>query len=274
MNEEKPGTLPKRGSTPERAPLESGAAASPAEPSAPLPASEPAPKNTAEETESTAPGDDPALPRFLVKPGKVDRWLLTALGIMTVYGLALIPFRAYLLVNHTFIYTLLTGSSLSVLSISAQTPNQPLLWAGLVTVAALSGIKFLVIYYLMGKHWGEEFISWIFASHTPLWYRKLEGFVQRHLYFCLFLAFIPFSPIPATILVAIAGIRKHRGWVVAGYVFLLALLLKCFYLYLGVTFGEGVQPVLMTIDRYMMQATLLLLAYMFFMVWFKNRKKA
>lgn len=217
---------------------------------------------------------DPALPSFLTHPGKVDRWLLTALGLITVYSLALIPLRAYLLLNHTFLYTLLTGSSLSVLSIAARTPDQPLLWAGLVTVAALSAVKFLVVYFFMGKYWGQAFLDWIFSSHTPLWYRKLEGFVQRHIYFCLFLAFLPFSPIPATILVAIAGIRRLKGWAIAGYVFLLALLLKCLYLYLGVTFGEEIKPVLMTIDRYMMQATLALMAYMFLVIWFKNRKKS
>lgn len=233
---------------------------------------------TAQAGSSSAPispaNSDPALPSFLTHPKKVDRWLLTALGLITVYSLALIPLRAYLLINHTFLYTLLTGSSLSVLSLAARTPSQPLLWAGLVTVAALSAVKFLVVYFFMGKHWGQAFLDWIFASHTPLWYRKLEGFVQRHIYFCLFLAFLPFSPIPATILVAIAGIRRFKGWAIAGYVFLLALLLKCFYLYLGVTFGEEIKPVLMTIDRYMMQATLALMAYIFIVVWYKNRKKS
>lgn len=225
------------------------------------------------DAETPAPSSGATLPSFITHPGKVDSWLLIAWALLTIYSLALIPFRAYLLLNHTFLYTLLTGSSLSVLSIAAHTPGQPLLWVGLVTVAALSSAKFLVLYFFMGKLWGQDFIRWIFASHTPLWYRKLEGFVQRHIYFCLFLAFIPFSPIPGTILVAIAGIRRLKGWAIAGYVFLLALLLKSFYLYLGVTFGEGIKPMLMTIDRYMMQATLILMAYMFIVIWFKNRKK-
>lgn len=216
---------------------------------------------------------DPALPPFITHPGKVDRWLLTALGLVTVYSLALIPFRAYLLLNHTVLYTALSGSGLSVLITASRNPGETALLATVTALAALSHLKFMPLYFLMGKHWGQAFLDWMFASHTPLWYRKLEGFVQRNLFLCLFLAFIPFSPIPVTILVTIAGIRKMKGAGIAIYMFILALALKGFYLYLGVTYGEAIQPTLQSIDRVMMQITLVLIAYMFATIWWKNRKK-
>src|SRR5699024_8400402 len=103
--------------------------------------------------------------------------------------------------------------------------------------AAASHIKFMAVYFLMGKYWGQDFITWLFANHTPLWWRKLEGFVEKHLFLSLLLGFIPFSPIPATILVAIAGIRKLKGWVIGLYIYLLAIGNKLFYLYLGLRFG-------------------------------------
>ncbi|MDO4897981.1 MAG: hypothetical protein Q3965_01625 [Rothia sp. (in: high G+C Gram-positive bacteria)] len=228
---------------------------------------------SAPEPEEQKPSD-PALPSFLTHPGTVDKWLLGALAFMTIYSLALIPARAYLIVNLPWLLSLLTGSGLGLLITAAQNTDQPLLWGSLAVAAGLSTIKFMVVYFFMGKHWGQAFIDWIFASHTPLWYRKLEGFVQRHLLLCLFLSFIPFSPIPATILVAIAGIRTMNGWLVFAYCYLLALANKCFYLYLGLTFGEGVQPTLQTIDKYMMQITLVLLAYVFVVNWWKGSKKA
>lgn len=145
--------------------------------------------------------------------------------------------------------------------------------AALTAVAAASHIKFMAVYFFMGKHWGQDFITWLFANHTPLWWRKLEGFVEKHLFLSLLLGFIPFSPIPATILVAIAGIRKLKGWVIGLYIYLLAIGNKLFYLYLGLRFGEGVQPTLETIDRYMMQITLALIAYVFIMNWWRGSKK-
>ena len=72
---------------------------------------------------------------------------------------------------------------------------------------------------------------------------------------------------------AIAGIRKLKGWVIGLYIYLLAIGNKLFYLYLGLRFGEGVQPTLETIDRYMMQITLALIAYVFIMNWWRGSKK-
>lgn len=216
---------------------------------------------------------DPALPPFLMSPGTVDKILLSLLGFMTIFSLAIIPTRAFLLVEHPWALSLLTGSGLGVLITVAQNSHQYLLWGALAVAAALSHIKFMAVYFFMGKYWGQDFISWIFASHTPLWYRKLEGFVERHLLVSLLLGFIPFSPIPATLLVAIAGIRKMKGWVIGIYIYALALLNKCFYLYLGATFGEGIQPTLKTIDRYMMQITLALLLYVVVVNWWKGYKK-
>ncbi|WP_421084593.1 hypothetical protein [Rothia nasimurium] len=221
----------------------------------------------------TQAGQDPSLPNFLLHPGKIDKILLTLLGVMTVFSLVMIPLRPNLMVNAPWLLALLTGSGIGTLITAAQNQQNVLLWSGLALLAALSHIKFLIVYYFMGKHWGQEFISWIFASHTPLWYRKLEGFVERHLLFCLALGFVPFSPIPATILVAIAGIRKVKAWMIGVYIYLLALANKCFYLYLGLTFGEGIQPTLQTIDKYMMQITLALVAYVFILNWYKSSKK-
>lgn len=218
-------------------------------------------------------GQEASLPNFLLHPGKTDKILLSLLGVMTVFSLVMIPLRPNLMVNAPALLALLTGSGIGTLITAAQNQQNILLWSGVALLAALSHIKFLLVYYFMGKHWGQDFIHWIFASHTPLWYRKLEGFVERHLFFCLALGFIPFSPIPATILVAIAGIRRLSGWGIAVYIYLLALANKCFYLYLGLMFGEGVQPTLQTIDKYMLQITLALLAYVFIANWYKSSKK-
>ncbi|MFV8381482.1 hypothetical protein [Corynebacterium hindlerae] len=214
------------------------------------------------------------LPSFMQHPDKVDRILFATLMIMAIYGFALIPFRAVLLLEHTFLYTWLSGSSLSVLILAAQNPDRPVFLGFVVLVAALSMVKFLPLYYWMGKKWGPEFITMSFGGHPPRWFRKLEGFIYRRIDVSLFASYIPFSPIPATIVVAIGGIAKVKGWLVGIYVVVFATMLKCFYLYLGLRFGEGIQSSLETIDKYVMRITLALIAWMFISIWWKNKKKA
>ncbi|QMV84423.1 hypothetical protein HW450_08585 [Corynebacterium hindlerae] len=217
---------------------------------------------------------DKELPSFMQHPDKVDRILFATLMIMAIFGFALIPFRAVLLLEHTFLYTWLSGSSLSVLILAAQNPDRPVFLGFVVLVAALSMVKFLPLYYWMGKKWGPEFITMSFGGHPPRWFRKLEGFIYRRIDVSLFASYIPFSPIPATIVVAIGGIAKVKGWLVGIYVVVFATMLKCFYLYLGLRFGEGIQSSLETIDKYVMRITLALIAWMFISIWWKNKKKA
>lgn len=217
--------------------------------------------------------NDPALPSFLTQPRPIDKVLLSLLAFMTIFSMVMIPLRPNLLVNAPWLVSLLTGSGLGLLITAAQNQGAALMLAALTAAAAASHIKFMAVYFFMGKHWGQGFITWLFANHTPLWWRKLEGFVEKHLFLSLLLGFIPFSPIPATILVAIAGIRKLKGWVIGLYIYLLAIGNKLFYLYLGLRFGEGIQPTLETIDRYMMQITLALIAYVFIMNWWRSSKK-
>lgn len=220
----------------------------------------------------TSPQPANELPSFLAHPDKKDKWLYGALMVIAVYGFAIIPFRAVLLLKHTLLHTFLTGSNLSVLILAAENSQRPAFLVFVIVIAALSTIKFYPLFYMMGKKWGPEFIDMSFGGHPPLWFRKLEGFIHRHLGFCMFLSFVPFSPIPATILVAIAGIEKVKNWVILGYAFIFAVMLKCFYLYLGLRFGPTIQDSLETIDKYVTRITLALIAWMFISIWWKNRR--
>lgn len=213
------------------------------------------------------------LPSFMQNFQRFDWILWGLLAASGIYGLALLPFRAVLLIDYTFVYTVLSGSSLSVLALTAENEDNVGLIVATVLVAAVSMVKFLPLFYLIGKRWGPMFIDYSFMGHPPLWFRKLENFIYRHPGFCLLLSYIPFSPIPATIIVVIAGIKRTKGWVIGAYVLVYAIALKCFYVYLGLTFGATVRETLVTIERYVTWITFALLGYMFFTMWLKSKRK-
>lgn len=214
------------------------------------------------------------LPTFMRNFTRADWILWWAFVASGVYGLILIPLRAVLLLDYTFLYTILTGSNLSVLKLGAQNPDRPVFLAFVVLVATLSMLKFMPLFYLIGKRVGAEFLEYQFMGKPPLWYRKLEGFIDSKIGLCLFLAYVPFSPIPATILVIAAGVRRISSWRITVYVVAFGMMLKCFYLYLGLRFGESVQETLLVVDRYMNWITLGLIAYLFITIWFKQNRQA
>ncbi|MCQ9351739.1 hypothetical protein NQ015_02475 [Corynebacterium sp. 153RC1] len=214
------------------------------------------------------------MPSFLKNATRLDWALYAGLIAVGIYGFAIIPFRATLLLNHTMVYTVLTGSSLSVLSHAASNPGRWAYLGGVVLLAAASSIKFLPLFFLIGKRWGREFLDSSFGGRPPLWFRKLERFIHNHIGISMALAYVPFSPIAPTIIAVVGGIARARGWAVMGFAFVFAIALKSFYVYLGITFGTQVQSTLMVIDRYVTWITLGLVAYMFAAIYYKqNRKK-
>lgn len=214
-----------------------------------------------------------AAEKIFQNPTKTDLVLLLALTLVAVYGFALIPFRAVLLVDYPVLYTVLNGSNFSLLAHGANHSNSFGFLVLMIFVAAISAIKFIPLYYLLGRHWGQAFIEMSFPKRVPLWFRKLENFINRHTIIALALAFIPFSPIPATIILAIAGIQKVSFWKIFGATFIFLALQKTFYVYLGVTFGTVVQSTLMMIDRYVLWVTLALIVWLIISMNYSGKKK-
>ncbi|MDO4927464.1 MAG: hypothetical protein Q3976_00125 [Corynebacterium sp.] len=209
------------------------------------------------------------LPSFLRNPSKRDIWLYVALMALTIYSFAILPFRAALMVNQPVLYTVLTGSSLTLVTHGATRPEDFGFLGLMILISVISALKFVPIYYLIGRWWGEEFITLSFGNRQPLWWRKLENFIRTHIGWALFLCYIPFSPIPATIVVILAAMKNVSWWKVTGYLVIFIAVVKVFYTYLGIAFDQQVVETLRIVDRYILWITLGLLAWTIFMA---NRK--
>lgn len=223
--------------------------------------------STAADTAAPEPKDDSLdhLPSFLRHPSKRDIWLYVALMALTIYSFAILPFRAALMVEQPVLYTVLTGSSLTLVTHGANNPTDYGFLAAMILISVISAMKFFPIYYLVGRWWGEEFIDLSFNNRQPLWWRKMENFIRIHTGWSLFFCYIPFSPIPATIVVILAAVKQVRWWVVAAYLFVFVLAVKILYTYLGIAFDEQVIASLRVIDRYLMWITLALVIWTIFL---------
>ncbi|AKE42107.1 hypothetical protein ACFLIN_09985 [Corynebacterium kutscheri] len=220
-------------------------------------------------TQKTDNEELPQLPSFVQNPTKRDVGLYIAFTALTIYGFAIMPFRAALIVNQPVLYSFLTGSSLTMTAHGANNPTNYGFLAAMALVSTISGMKFLPVFYLAGKWWGEEFITLSFGKRQPLWWRKTQNFIRQHTGLSLFISYIPFVPIPPTIVIIIAAIKQVRWQVVTAYTFVYILILKIFYAWLGATFDQTVIDGLQVVDRYLLWITLALLGWTMFVA---NRK--
>lgn len=225
--------------------------------------------------EQTATNKAPQSLETLIENFDRTDWLyIAALWAVAIYGFAIMPFRAVLLIDHPALYTVLTGSNLSMLAHganhSAGTTSLAAI-VGLTVVAVISAMKFLPLYYLLGKRWGPGFIKMTFGEHPPRWYQKLENLNPRYIGWFVVASLIPFSPLPVTIILAYAGIRRANPLPIFALIAALTTGHKILYTYLGYRFGTEVQATLLTIDRYILWITLGLVAWTIIAIWWKNR---
>lgn len=226
----------------------------------------PADAEAREVTEAKKPASGRAqiLPDFIAKGDKVDKILLSCFLGISIFHLALLPFRAILLTQAPLLSVFLTGGSFSTIAVAVQHRDNYIVLVLLAVLSALSSVKFLPLYYFMGKRWGAGFLDLIFKSHKPFWFRKFEGFIFKYPALSLGLSYVPFCPLSPALIVAISGITRVKGKKIVGFVLFYALLLKSCYITLSIIFGEVVIEVLQIIDKYTLWITFALLAWVMF----------
>lgn len=202
---------------------------------------------------------------------RVDHILLTLMALLGVYGLVLLPLSPKLLVEAPQLLAALNGSGIALVVVGAQAETTGSAWLPWLALATVTGSVSLPIFYLLGRRWGDDVVRMLFASGPPRWFRKAESSVRRFPSVWLGLAFVPFSPVPTPVVVALAGIERIRWQVVTALVLAYSLALKGFFLALGYRFGSEVTEVVVTIDRYMMYITLAVVAYVFWKAYRSGR---
>lgn len=218
--------------------------------------------------------DDPALP-WKHKPSRADIACLTWMGIVTVYGLILLPLRPVLLTLSPYVLAAL-GHRTGVVMVGALAAVHPGgVWAPMLVVASLSVMKFDWIWWWAGKLWGRALIE-SQAAQSPRARRRVERaerLTVRYDVLAMGLTYLPI-PLPAGIVYMALGASgtSIRKFVAVDFGF--ALLAQSTYMYLGYRIGQPAVDLITVYGRYLWYVSIVMLVGMFVLIWWRQRAKS
>ena len=211
---------------------------------------------------------EPELPSFLKNPAPLDKALFVALMLMGVYSMALIAMRAFLL-SHPLAYALMVGGYTSATISGANASVGQGTWWVYLACTLVGALKFVPVYWLMGRRWGMEFIdmSLLYMPRVHRFFKKAltneSGKTKAIILGLLPLGYAP-GPVPGTVLNAVAGLLKVGLGAVLALNVLSVLAINGLFMWLGWTFGDQVLDIVEVVNRYLLWITLGLLALMVF----------
>lgn len=209
------------------------------------------------------------------KPTKADYWCLGWFGFVGIFGLAMIPLRAWLLGLDPPIMLALTGSRVGAASTGAlaavgEAPN----WLWFLLIGSIVNIKFDWIYWWAGKLWGRGILD-VQAANSPRAAKsiaRVEKWAIKLGWLGIFLAYVPI-PLPiAFVVFVLMGMTGMSLWKFMVLNFISKTIWSFLYLGLGWWIGE---PVVMVLEQYAKVANwiaIVLLVVVFFGI-FRNQNK-
>lgn len=225
-----------------------------------------------------APKPEPELPKFLSEPEKMDIVLFVLLMVMAVYSICMIPLRAWLL-TQPLAYTLLVGGYTSAVVGGANASvGNGVFWVYLLCTV-VGAVKFMPVYWLMGRRWGMEFIE-MSLQYMPRANRIFKGAVDKESpsMYAWVIALVPVGylpgPVPGTIVNAVAGLLKIRFSVMLAWNALSILIVNGLMMWLGYTFGDQVLDVVNAVNKYLLWITIALVAIAIFRARKQTGKKS
>ena len=193
--------------------------------------------------------EQPGMP-WNSKPTKADYWCLGWFGFVGLFGLAMIPLRAWLLGLHPPIMLAITGSRIGAASTGALAAvGEVQHWLGYLLIGTLMAIKFDWIYWWAGKLWGRGILD-VQAQNSKRSARniaRVETWALKLGWLGIFLAYVPI-PLPiAFVVFVLMGMTGMPLWQFMVLDFISKTLWSLGYFALGWWIGE---PVVYVLEQY------------------------
>lgn len=208
-------------------------------------------------------------------PTAADKRCWTAIALLGIYGIAMLPLRGVLLGLGTYSLAFVTGSNIAMVDIGAKaaTGPEPWWWVALLG-ATLTSIKFDWIFWWAGKLWGHGIIEVLsgrsrWAARTG---RYAEKLARKFGGPAIFLAwFIPF--LPGAIVAAFVGDvgMKARTYMLID--FLGGLIYRGLWMYLGFRIGEPAKDLVSQLSKYAWWFAIAMIAFIFVSAFIRARRE-
>lgn len=215
--------------------------------------------------------DDPAMP-WRHKPGRADIACMTALSVVAIYGLVMMPLRPVMLGLAPHILGSL-GYRTGLVLIGAMASQGDQWWPLVLLFGSLMAMKFDWVYWWAGKLWGRNIMDVWAANKSERtqrrWNRLWDG-VRRFESLWIFLTFLPI-PLPAGVIYAALGAAGTKLWKFLTVCFLSAVTTSAAYMYLGYAIGEPAVAVVDAYGKYLWYVSIAILVGMFAVYWWRNR---
>lgn len=220
--------------------------------------------------------NEPPLPAFLENPKRLDVVLMVLMGVIVVWGFAMIPLRGWLL-NHPLAYDLLVGGYTSAVISGAYASDGQGTWWVYLLANVVGAVKWVPVYWLMGLRWGHDFID-LSVQYMP----RVKNFLRKFLgsrsgrSIAITAGLVPLSylpgPVPANIVNAVLGLFRLPWWAVLAFNALCVAAVNGVMMRLGYVYGDQVLAVIEVVNRYLLWITLGLVALVFFRAYRQSKK--
>lgn len=217
------------------------------------------------------------LPPFITHPKKEDIILWGCLIGITIISFALIPLRVWFLNNPEW-YALIIGGYTSATLIGANSAvgDSNALFVLLTLIGAM---KFIPIYYFIGKRWGRDFLDYSlqYMPRIRKWMTSLldNKSSKVRLYSSLMtpIIYLPFIRISYAVLTPIQAIAKMSLPLILLVNGIGVLIVNYSMFGIGYVYGKEVLQVLEVINKYAGWITFGLIAFVFVSIFIQQNKK-
>ncbi|MDO5084210.1 MAG: DedA family protein [Arachnia propionica] len=225
-----------------------------------------------EDTEATEWWQDEGMP-WKQKPGRADIACMTWFGLVAVYGLVMLPLRAWLIVHAPDVLAMISGSRTAIATVGALSSQGAMPHALIVfAVAAVASIKLDWIFWWAGRLWGRGMIEvWAGRSaRAAKSYAVAERWAHKLGPFGFLIAYVPI-PLPIMqVVFVLSGATGLKLWKFLLYDFLASTVWLGLYYNLGWMFGE---PIVQALEYYAKIAGYISIALLIFVVFSVSRRQ-
>lgn len=208
--------------------------------------------------------------------GREDKICASLIGLMTVYGLAMIPLRPVVLGLAPLVLVTLTGSMTGMVMCGAFAATGATWWPFALVLGTFGAMKFDPIFWWAGKLWGDQFIASM-VGPTPRARKRAkraEALAKKYDVLAILITYIPFLPIPGAIIYAVLGaagtsLKRFLTITVLG-----SFVTRVAYFALGYQIGEPAVAALEEFNKYMWYVSIALLVGIVFVSIRSARKQA